>query len=146
GLRIRRIEGEAMPALWRLLTFRGSLGRRDFAVAAIAVLVVQHGLIEITDRLLAHDTQSLDLLAHFSLNLLYLNAGGPGIWLLFIVLAGMASWILGALALARARSAGASPALALCCIIPVLQIGAIFLLAGAPVTASGERADRWVPT
>jgi hypothetical protein len=110
-----------------VLLFRGAIGPRVYLVASAAVLLVQHVVLQLASQRLTPNTSAWA----FHLSLVPLT-GQPFITFLSVVFTGVVAWLLGALALCRARDAGRSLGWSALAVVPIVQLPTIVYLASRP--------------
>jgi hypothetical protein len=138
----------ALSTVWRILTFRGTIGRAPYAIAATTTVLVQHVVLQVAGQTMAPGFPLWG--AHVSLVLI---ASGPqlngAVLFAFGLWTGLATWILGAVTLCRARDAGKMFVLPTLVVLPIVQLGVIVYLSLAQ-PAAPRQADRperldWAP-
>lgn len=128
---------EQSRVMMQLFSFRGRLGRRAFALAALPILVSQHAFAL---ACLAATGRDLVIPWWFWLNPLRSLAGIPLPWAVPIgmALAVAVDWLLAALAFRRTQDARGKELLATLTIVPVVQIPVILWLIAAPPARAPE--------
>jgi hypothetical protein len=132
-----------MSDLLAILSFRGRLQPRPYAMASFGVLLTQHLLIALACHGLSPDAQ---LWSQFSMYPFVFSAPpGPSagladlITFADVILTFAAAWLLGALALARVTDRGGGAWIGAAAVLPLLQVPAILYLALArPPKASAQ--------
>jgi hypothetical protein len=143
-----------MPGrIWRLLTFRGTIGGRAYLIASVLVIALQHLLLEIASRLIT--PQAPTWAAHLSLGLILASSAksqGLVLFPVYAALAGVSTWLLGALAFARASKTKSPVGEVILVAVPLLQVAVIAHLGlsadkAGPTTEPSEAPPigRWTP-